>query len=136
VSQISVFPDVEIMLLYVLVPLNPSMRIVTSLPAGDPNKTTVRIKRTSGSNSNIGIDSAIVDVDVWGLKSQTGNVSVAARTIQSQLLSLMSAVVKDANQNVVGVIQHVTCSTGPRQLPEVNTNYVRFSASYTLRVHS
>jgi hypothetical protein len=134
--MISIFPDVEVMLLYVLVPLNPSMRIVTSLPAGDPDKVTVRVKRTAGANPNIGIDNAIVDVDVWGLKSQTGNVSVAARTIQSQMLSLMSAVVRDANQNVVGVIQHVTCSASPRQLPEVNQSYIRFSATYELRVHS
>jgi hypothetical protein len=134
--MISIFPDVEVMLLYVLVPLNPSMRIATSLPAGDPDKVTVRIKRISGANPNIGIDNAIVDVDVWSLKSQTGNVSVAARTIQSQMLSLMSAVVRDANQNVVGVIQHVTCTSSPRELPEVNQKYVRFSATYGLRVHS
>jgi hypothetical protein len=134
--MISIFPDIEVMLLYVLVPLNPAMRISTSLPAGDLSKTTVRIKRSSGSNRNIGIDRAVVDVDVWGLKSQTGNVSVAARTIQSQMLSLMSAIVKDAGGNQVGVIQHVTTVTGPRQLPEVNQSYVRFSASYELQTHS
>jgi hypothetical protein len=135
-TMISIFPDIEVMLLYILVPLNPSMRISTSLPAGDPNKTTVRIKRSSGSNRNIGIDHAIVDVDVWGLKSQTGNVSIAARTIQAQMLSLMSAIVKDAGGNQVGVIQHVTTATSPRQLPEVNQNYVRFAASYELQFHS
>jgi hypothetical protein len=134
--MISIFPDVEVMLLYVLVPLNPSMRIVTRIPAGDPDKVTVRIKRTSGANPNIGIDNAAVDVDVWGLKSQTGNVSVAARTIQSQMLSLMSAVVKDAGGNQVGVIQHVITVSSPHELPEVNPNYVRFAASYELRVHS
>jgi hypothetical protein len=134
--MVSIFPDIEVMLLYVLVPLNPSMRIVTRLPAGDPDKVTVRVRRTSGANPNIGIDNAIVDVDVWGLKSQTGNVSVAARTIQSQMLSLMSAIVRDAGGNQVGVIQHVTCSASPRELPEVNQKFVRFSASYELKVHS
>lgn len=135
-STVSIFPDVEVMLMYVLVPLNPGMRIGTKLPSGDPTKITVRIKRTSGTNQNILIDSPVVDVDVFGPKAQTGNVSLAARTIQSQMLSLMSAVVLDANQNVVGVIQRVTTVQGPRELPEVNQNFVRFAATFELRVRS
>lgn len=135
-TMISLFPDVEIMLLYVLMPLNPSMRFSTRLPAGDPDKITVRIKRTTGFNHNIGLDTAVVDIDMWGLKSQTGNVSIAARTIQAQMLSLMSAIVRDAGGNQVGVIQHVVTVTSPRELPEVNQTYVRFSATYQITVHS
>lgn len=135
-TMLSIFPDVEVMLMYVLVPLNPSMRFVTTLPSGDLAKTTVRIKRTSGSNRRIGLDHAIVDIDAFGLKSQTGNVSIAARTIQAQMLSLMSAIVNDAGGNQVGVIQHVTTVSSPKQLPEVNPLFVRFSATYDMQVHS
>jgi len=129
-ATISMFPDAELMLMYVLVPLNTSMRIGTTLPAGDPSKITVRIQRTSGSNRNIGIDRPVIDIDVFGPKSRVQEVSIAARTIQSQILSLMSAVVAN------GVIQHATTVTGPHQLPEVNPNFVRYSASYELSVHS
>ena len=134
--QISMFPDVEVMLMYVLPPLNPSWRFGTKLPSGDPTKITVRLRRTAGSNSNIGIDRPVVDIDVFGPKAQTGNVSVAARTIQSQMLSLMSVVVMGGGGTRVGVIQHVTTVAGPRELPEVNQNFVRFSASYELKIHS
>jgi hypothetical protein len=129
-SDVAIFPDPETMLMYVLVPLNPSIRFSTILPAGDPAKITARIRRTSGTNRNIGLDSAVIDIDVFGPKSQTGNVSVAARTIQSQMLSLMSATTPE------GVIQHVTTVSGPRQLPEVNQNFVRYSASYEMKTHS
>jgi hypothetical protein len=124
------FPDPEIMLMYVLVPLNPDIRFSTILPAGDPTKITARILRTSGVNRNIWVDRPVIDIDVFGPKSQAGNVSIAARTIQAQMLSLMSATTPN------GVIQHVTTVAGPRQLPEVNTNFVRFSASYEMHIHS
>lgn len=129
-SDVQIFPDPESMLMYVLVPLNPDIRFSTILPSGDPTKITARIRRTGGANHNIGIDRPVVDIDVFGPKSQTGNVSVAARTIQSQMLSLMSAVTPQ------GVIQHVITSAGPRQLPEVNPNFVRYSASYEMQIHS
>jgi hypothetical protein len=106
------------------------MRIGTLLPSGDPTKITVRIKRTSGANRNIGIDHPVVDIDVFGPKSKMQDVSIAARTIQAQLLSLMSAVVSN------GVIQHVTCIAGPREIPEANPNFVHYNSSYELSVHS
>jgi hypothetical protein len=129
-SNVDIFPDPETMLMYVLVPLNPNIRFSTILPSGDPAKITARIRRTSGTNANIGIDRPVIDIDVFGPKSQTGNVSVAARTIQSQMLSLMSA------NTPQGVIQHVTTVAAPRQLPEANPNFVRYSASYEMKTHS
>jgi hypothetical protein len=127
---VPIMPDPEVMLMYVLPPLNSGWRFGTSLPAGDPNMITIRIRRTGGANPNIAIDRPVIDIDVFGLKSQTGNVSVAARTIQAQMLSLMSVMTPE------GVIQHVTTVTGPRQLPEVNPKFVRYSATYEMRVHS
>jgi hypothetical protein len=119
------------MLMYALRPQNPSTwRFVTIMPATNPDMITVRIRRTGGGNRNIGIDRPTVDVDVFGPKAQVGNVSVAARTVQSQILSLMSAVVPN------GVIQHTSTITGPRQFPEVNQNYVRYSATYEMQIHS
>ena len=35
-----------------------------------------------------------------------------------------------------GVIQHVSTIAGPRQLPEANPTYVRYSASYEIMIHS
>src|SRR5215472_6568930 len=118
---VPVFPDVEMMLMYVLVRAIPNLRFVTVLPAGDPTGLVARIRRSSGANRNIGIDRPVVDIDIFGLKSDTENVSTAARTIQSQMLSLMSAVTTD------GVIVHVTTVSGPRQLPEANPNFVRYN---------
>jgi hypothetical protein len=129
-SDVAIFPDPETMLMYALVPLNPDMRFVTILPSGDPDKITVRIRRTGGFNANIAIDRPTVDIDVFGLKSQTGNVSAAARLIQSQILSLMSAVLPN------GVVQHATTVSGPRQLWEVNPRFVRYSATYELKIRS
>jgi hypothetical protein len=130
-ATITPFPDPETMLMYALVPINPSTwRFVTILPAGDSSDIVIRFRRSGGTNRNIGIDSPIVDVDVFGPKSQVGTVSAAARTIQSQILSLASAVVSN------GVIQHAFTVVGPRQLPEVNTNYVRYNATYQLQTHA
>ena|SRR5215469_15009811 len=122
-----VFPDPETMLMYALVPLNPNMRFVTVIPAGDQPGIVVRIRRSSGTNRHIGLDRPVVDIDVFGPKSQTGIVSAAARLIQSQILSLMSVVLPN------GVIQHTSTVSGPRQLPEVNPKYVRYNASYELQ---
>src|SRR3974390_2320201 len=100
-TTITPFPDPEMMLMYALIPLNPSTwRFVTILPAGDTNQIVIRFRRSGGVNRNIYVDSPTVDVDVFGPKSQVGTVSAAARIIQSQILSLASTVVSN------GVIQH------------------------------
>ena len=124
-----IFPDPELMLLSALVPQNPSVRFVTVMPAGELAKITARIRRTGGANPHLGLDRPVIDIDVFGPKSQTGTVSDAARMIQSQIMSLMSAIVSN------GVIQRASTITGPRQLPEVNPNLVRYSATYELQTH-
>jgi len=124
-----VLPDIETLLMYALVPQFPSYRFVTILPAGDPTEITARIHRISGAGRHVGMDDPIVDVDVFGPKAQTGNVSSAARSIQAFLLSLMGAVYTN------GVVQHASTVAGPRQLPEANPAFVRFSATYELHVH-
>jgi hypothetical protein len=124
-----VFPDPETMLMYALVPEFPEYRFVTVMPYGDPSKITARIRRTGGALIHVGLDRVVVDIDVFGPKSQIGNVSAAARDIQSQMMSFMSAVLPN------GVIQHVSTVASPRQLPEVNQNLVRYSASYEMSVH-
>jgi hypothetical protein len=124
-----VFPDPEIMLISALVPQNPSIRFVTVMPYGDPTKITARIRRTGGAVIHVGLDRVVVDIDVFGPKVQVDNVSAAARGIQSQMMSLMSAILPN------GVIQHVSTVASPRQLPEVNQSLVRYSASYEMSVH-
>lgn len=125
---VPVFPDAESMVLYALVPLEPDIRFVTVMPASVTD-ITARVHRTSGANRNIGVDRPIIDVDVFGPKTQSGNVSTAAREIQSDLLSLMGAVVTN------GVIQHVSTVVGPRSLPEANVDLVRYSATYEILIH-
>jgi nitric oxide synthase oxygenase domain/subunit len=66
---------------------------------------------------------------VFGPKSETGNVSAAARSIQSHILSLMGRVVTN------GVIQHAITIAGPRSLPEANTDLVRYGATYEIQIH-
>jgi hypothetical protein len=126
---IPTFPDAESALMYALVPEFPDIRFVTSMPGGELPQTTVRLHRISGANRDIGVDRPIVDVDVFGLKSAVGQVSVAAREIQAFILSLMSAKVLN------GVIVHAVTITGPRQLPEANQDLVRYSATYEFTIH-
>jgi len=128
---VPIFPDPETMLLTLLAPQNPSYRFATIMPATNPDTITVLIRRSGGGNRHIGLDRPTMDIDVFGPKSQVGNVSAAARDLQSQILSLMSATAPNG-----GVIQHTSTVTGPRQLPEVNPNYVRYSATYELQTHS
>jgi hypothetical protein len=127
--SVPVFPDVENSLLYALVPLEPDIRFVTVMPAGNYDSIIARVHRISGANRNIHVDRPIIDVDVFGPKSQAGNVSAAARNIQSDLLSLMG------KQVLNGVIIHVTTTAGPRSLPEANTDLVRYSATYEISIH-
>lgn len=128
-NKVPEFPDAESMVLYALVPLQPDVRFVTVLPAGDFEGIVARVHRISGANRNIGVDRPIVDIDVFGPKSETGNVSAAARDIQSDLLSCMGKTVAN------GVIIHVTTTSAPRSLPEANPKIVRYSATYELQVH-
>jgi hypothetical protein len=128
-NPVPVFPDVENAMLYALVPLEPDIRFVTILPAGGYDGIIARVHRIAGANRNIQVDRPIVDVDVFGPKAQAGNVSAAARNIQSDLLSLMGKKVTN------GVIIHVTTTAGPRSLPEVNPDLVRYSATYEISIH-
>lgn len=123
------FPDAESALMYALVPEFPDIRFVTSMPGGQLPQTTVRLHRISGANRNIGVDNPIVDIDVFGLKSEVGQISADARDIQAFVLGLMSARVTN------GVIVHATTVTGPRSLPEANQDLVRYSATYELHIH-
>jgi hypothetical protein len=123
-------PDVEAALLFALVPLEPDIRFVTVMPAGDLNQLTARIKRVSGTvGHNIWVDRPIVDIDIWGQNVPAMTVSQAARAIQADMMSLMSAQVMN------GVIQRVTVMSGPKQIPEVNPKLVRYNASYEVFIH-
>jgi hypothetical protein len=128
-TLVTPFPDVEVALMFALVPMEPTIRFVTSMPAGDLKTITARLKRISGANRDIWVDRPIVDIDVWGFSSAPMDASVAARNIQADMLSLMG------KQLQTGVIQHVITSSGPRQLPEVNTDLVRYNASYEVSIH-
>lgn len=131
--QVTPLPDVEAALLFALVPMEPSIRFVTVMPAGDLPKMTARIRRVSGTvGVHMWIDHPVVDIDIWGQIDQGygyTEVSQAARNIQADMQSLMSA------QVLNGVIQHVTVVSGPKFVPEVNTNLVRSNASYLVRIH-
>ena len=103
------FPDVESALLYALVPMEPDIRFVTILPAGDSEQIIARVHRISGANRDIYVDRPIVDIDVFGLKADAGIVSAAARSIQNDMMSFMSKKITN------GVIQHVSTIAGPTQ---------------------
>src|SRR5436190_12627496 len=107
-SIVSAFPDAESALLYALVPLEPGIRFVTVLPAGDSDIMICRVHRISGANRDIYIDRPIVDVDLFGLKTDTGNISAAARRIQAHVMGFMSKIIQN------GVIQNTSVISGPR----------------------
>lgn len=125
---VPVFPDAESALLYALVPLEPDIRFVTSMPA-DVSSIVARVHRISGASRDIHVDRPIIDIDVFGPMTDVGNVSVAARDIQSDILSLMGKTVAN------GVIQHAVTIAGPRSLPEVNPELVRYGATYEIQIH-
>lgn len=123
------FPDVESALMFALVPQFPDYRFVTSMPAADQTKIVAKIKRISGTNRNIWVDRPVVDIDVYGPIANPMDVSIAARSIQTALMSLMGTIVQN------GVIQSVIVTTGPKELPEANPNLVRYSATYEVLIH-
>lgn len=127
-TPVPVFPDIESALLYALVPLEPDIRFVTILPA-TVSSIVARVHRISGAPRDIYVDRPIVDIDVFGPKSDAGNVSAAARSIQADILSLMGKVVTN------GVIQHAVTIAGPRALPEENVELARYSATYEIQIH-
>src|ERR1700746_1426399 len=128
---ITPLPDVEAALLFALVPMEPDIRFVTVMPAGDLPKITARIRRVSGTvGTHIWMDHPVVDIDIWGqIDKGYGNteVSQAARNVQADMQSLMSAKVMN------GVIQHVTVISGPKNVPEVNPGLARNNAAYLVR---
>lgn len=129
---VTTLPDVESALLFALAPMELNIRFVTSMPAGDLPKITARIRRVSGTvGRHIWVDHPVVDIDVWGQQgvATAADVSLASRNIQSDMMSLMSAIVMN------GVIQHVTVISGPKQIAEVNQKLVRYNASYLVRIH-
>lgn len=132
-NSITPLPDVEAALLFALVPMEPDIRFVTVMPAGNLSLITARIRRVSGTvGVHLWVDHPVVDIDLWGQVDQ-GNgyneVSQAARNVQADMQSLMSAQVQN------GVIQHVTVISGPKFVPEVNVHLVRNNASYLVRIH-
>lgn len=126
---ISPLPDVESALMFALVPLHPEVRFVTVMPAGQLKMLTARINRVAGAERHF-VDTAIVDIDVWGFSSKPMDVSIAARDIQASIVGLMGQVVTN------GVIQHVATISGPRAMPEVNQTLTRYNASYQVRLHA
>lgn len=126
--SVPVFPDIESALLYALVPLEPDIRFVTSMPAS-VTSIVARIHRISGAPRDIHVDRPIVDIDVFGPAFEVGSVSTAAREIQADILSLMGKKVTN------GVIQHAVTIAGPRPLPEANPDLVRYSATYEIQIH-
>ena len=126
-------PDVELALMFALVPLEPDIRFVTVMPAGNLSQITARIRRVSGTvGRHIHVDHPVVDIDVWGQTDQGStqmDVSKAALKIQADMQSLMSAKVMN------GVIQHITVVSGPKNIPEESTKLVRYNAAYLVRIH-
>jgi hypothetical protein len=134
ISQIiTPLPDVEAALMFALVPMEPDIRFVTVMPAGELTTIIARIKRASGGGARGGgswwIDQPTVDIDVWGLSTDAMSVSIAARDIQADVMSIMGV------QLLNGVIQHIVTISGPRPLPEANPTLVRYNATYEVRIH-
>lgn len=132
VKTVTVMPDVEIALLYILGQMEPNVRFVTVMPTGDFTKITARIRHISGSmGRHIWVDHPIVDIDIWGDERHVtmADVSAAARNIQADMQSMNSAIALN------GVIQHVTIISGPKFVSEVNPNLLRNNASYLVRIH-
>lgn len=129
-SFISSFPDIQSVMLFALVPLEPDIRFVTVLPAGDQSIIIARIHRIAGANRDIYVDRPLIDIDVFGPKVDVGLVSDAARRIQAHIQSFASKTVLN------GVIVHANTIAGPRPLPEPNPAYVRYSATYEVQVHA
>ncbi len=124
---IPAFPDIEIALLAILGPAYPGVKFVTKLP-DQISATTVRIRRISGANRSIRVDRPIVDIDVFAASQATA--SSVARNIQSTLLSIRNGIV------LTGVVLQATTINGPRQLPEVNPNLVRYGSTYEIFSHA
>lgn len=124
-----VFPDVEHLIVTFLdEAVSVTSRVLTKLPL--PIVTpVVRVTRTSGANRSIYVDRPIVDIDVFGDNYE--DASELARVIQNLLLFTLRATTTPD-----GTVQDVTTVIGPRWMPDVNPNLVRYGASYEVRVRT
>lgn len=133
-GYISLFPDVELVLIGGLTPVlqgilgDNGVRLVTKLPA-QITVPTIRIKRISGASRDITLDRPIVDFDTFW--SDYGQASLVARQAQLALLSLRGKVLP-----VSGVVTNVNVIQGPRWLPDPNPNLNRFNASNEVFTHA
>lgn len=124
-----VFPDVEHLIVTFLTDAErvpPRVLTKLPLPIAPP---VVRVTRTSGANRSIYIDRPIVDVDVF--HDNYEDASNLARVIQNLLLWTLRATTTPD-----GTVQDVTTVIGPRWMPDVNPNLVRYGASYEVRVRT
>jgi hypothetical protein len=120
---VAVFADIEIELIYILGPMVPGIRFVTTLPKSFED-ITVRIHRTTGTPRSIGVDRPIVDIDVFGDQTKQADVSAMSRTIQACIMSLRGT------SGLRGVIQSVLVTMGSRQMLEDNPDKVRYGSTY------
>lgn len=120
-----VFPDVEHLIVVFLTDAERvPPRVLTKLPL-PLVPPVVRVTRTSGANRSIYVDRPIVDIDVFG--DDYADASNLARVIQNLLLFTLRATTTPD-----GTVQDVTTVIGPRWMPDVNPNLVRYGASYEI----
>jgi len=120
------FVDVEALLIPWL-EANMGVRVVSELPP-DAAPPIIRLYRISGADNDYKLDRPIVDVDVFAAtRPEAAELSERVRTafrvdLRGQVLSGV-------------VISYPFTIIGPRWLPDTNTDWRRYSASYEVLLH-
>jgi hypothetical protein len=123
------FPDIELLVITWLSDQEQvTGRVVHDLPATITG-TVIRALRISGANRSLIVDRPIVDIDVFS--DDLADAVASARLVQNLLLFSLRA-----TQTPQGYVQNVTTVIGPRWMPEVNQDLVRYGASYEIHAHS
>jgi len=103
------------------------VRVVSELPP-EAQPPIIRLYRISGADNDYKLDRPIVDVDVFAAtRPEAAELSERVRTafrvgLRGQVLSGV-------------VISYPFTIIGPRWLPDTNTDWRRYSASYEVLLH-
>lgn len=132
-TEVVVFPDVELMLVrHLATVLGSDAYVCTSVPPDDQlqdHLPVVRVMRTGGGwTIRKQLDSATVDIDVWGTQLQPLNNLVA------RLRAEIEAMRGYLDDTLSGAVTETTEIAGPRRLPEEDPLLIRAGFTVSLLV--
>lgn len=124
------YPDIEVLLVAYL-SAETSKRVVTELPDGlDSILPVIQVARAP-SPAGYRLDRPLVDVSVWGAKTQRAAVSALSQHVLDLLVDDLPGA-----RRPTGVVTATTVEIAPHWRPDPNPNLCRYLASYRFAAHA